>query len=247
MPSKYANNNPIVHHHIVLKPHHKKLIIGGSSLIVILMISLSIFTYLIFTRMEVNNALLQKKLTNLEAETQANINTLSENLIQTRENVDEIGSQIGIINEEFAFLKASAGEDFSEIIEQVIPGVVTIRTDVSQGTGFIIDSRGYIVTNYHVVENARAALVITSDNENNEVSLIGYNPELDIALLKISGTFNALELDNSDNVQVGEKVIAIGNPLGLQFSVSQGIVSAVHREGPNDLKAYIQTDAALNP
>ena len=247
MPSKYANNNPIVHHHIVLKPHHKKLIIGGSSLIVILMISLSIFTYLIFTRMEVNNALLQKKLTNLEAETQANINTLSENLIQTRENVDEIGSQIGIINEEFAFLKASAGEDFSEIIEQVIPGVVTIRTDVSQGTGFIIDSRGYIVTNYHVVENARAALVITSNNENNEVSLIGYNPELDIALLKISGTFNALELDNSDNVQVGEKVIAIGNPLGLQFSVSQGIVSAVHREGPNDLKAYIQTDAALNP
>ena len=70
---------------------------------------------------------------------------------------------------------------------------------------------------------------------------------MDLALLKIDGSYERIRLGNSNNVQAGEKVIAIGNPLGLQFSVSQGIVSAIHREGPNGLEAYIQTDAALNP
>ena len=66
-------------------------------------------------------------------------------------------------------------------------------------------------------------------------------------MLKISGEYTPLELGNSNDIQVGEKVIAIGNPLGLQFSVSEGIISAIHRPGINDLEAYIQTDAALNP
>ena len=65
--------------------------------------------------------------------------------------------------------------------------------------------------------------------------------------MKIEGDYNVLNFANSDNVQIGEKVIAIGNPLGLQFSVSEGIVSAVHREGISELNSYIQTDAALNP
>ena len=77
--------------------------------------------------------------------------------------------------------------------------------------------------------------------------LIGYDDNIDLALLKISGDCDKLSLGDSDKVQVGEKVIAIGNPLGLQFSVSQGIVSAIHREGPNGLDAYIQTDTPLNP
>ena len=71
---------------------------------------------------------------------------------------------------------------------------------------------------------------------------------MDIALLKIDDTsYNPIELEDSNNVQIGQKVIAIGNPLGLQFSVSEGIVSAVNREGENKLNAYIQTDASLNP
>jgi len=76
---------------------------------------------------------------------------------------------------------------------------------------------------------------------------VGYDAKLDIALLKIEGDYREIELGDSDDVQVGEKVIAIGNPLGLQFSVSEGIVSATDREGSNGLEAYIQTDAALNP
>ena len=245
--NSYPNERPVVHHHIILKPHHKKLIVGGSSLVVIFMILISIFTYMIFTKQELYNKILEKKISDLRTETNTNINALSENLMQSNKDISTMGSQLGIIHDEFVNLKASAGTDFSGIIEQVVPGVVTIKTDVSQGTGFLINNEGYIVTNYHVVDGANAATVITSDNQNHEVGILGYNSELDIALLKIEGSYSPLELGNSDNVQVGEKVIAIGNPLGLQFSVSQGIVSAVHRTGPNDLNYYIQTDAALNP
>lgn len=247
MPSKYYDSRPVINHHIILKPHHKKLIIGGSSLVVILLITLSVFTYMIFTKQELYNKILDKKINDLKTETNININTLSESLLQSNKDFVKINSQLGIIHEEFTFLKASAGADFSAVIETAVTGVVTIRTDISQGTGFLISSNGYVVTNYHVVENAKAATIITSDNQNHKVSILGYNSDLDIALLKIEGTYTPLELDNSENVQVGEKVIAIGNPLGLQFSVSQGIVSAIHRIGPNDLNYYIQTDAALNP
>ena len=70
---------------------------------------------------------------------------------------------------------------------------------------------------------------------------------MDVALLKIEGDYNSLIFDDSDDVRIGEKGIAIGNPLGLSFSVSEGIVSALNREGSNGLKIYIQTDASLNP
>lgn len=229
---------------MVLKKHHKWLIGSFTSLVIIFMITVSVFTYMIFIRQELNYNLLNRKITDLKIETQSNINSLSEGLIETR---SELESKLGIVQEEFGLLKASAGEDFSGIIENSVPSVVTIRTDISQGTGFIINEDGYIVTNYHVMQDAQAATIITSDDENHAVSPIGYDLDLDIALLQISGIYNKLELGDSDDVQVGERVIAIGNPLGLEFSVTQGIVSGVHRRGPNGLDAYIQTDAALNP
>ena len=133
------------------------------------------------------------------------------------------------------------------MIEKVIRSVVTIRTDVSQGSGFIIDEKGYVVTNAHIMKGAKAASVITYEGEIHGVNMIGEDNTMDLALLKIEGDFTKLELANSDNVQLGEKVIAIGNPLGLQFTVTEGIVSAVKRRGMNNLNAYIQTDAALNP
>ncbi len=230
---------------MALKKHHK-LIIGGSSVIIIFMITISIFTYLIFVRQELNYNLLGKKITDLKIETQTNINSLSEGLIQTNEDLENIGSQLGIIHEEFSFLKASVGADFSGIVENSIPSVVTIRTDVSQGTGFIVEERGYIVTNAHVLADGTLVNVITYEQEIIKADLVGYDTFFDIALLKIPGTYDTLKFGNSDKVQVGEKVIAIGNPLGLQFSVSEGIISAVHRQGPNGLDVYIQTDAALN-
>ena len=149
--------------------------------------------------------------------------------------------------QEIINLKAKTSSDFSGIIEAAIKSVVTIRTNVAQGTGFIITSDGFVVTNAHVLQDAHYANAITYNREIKPMSLIGYSSKLDIALLKIEGSYSFLEFGDSDNIKIGEKVIAIGNPLGLSFSVSEGIVSAVDRVGGNGLPAYIQTDAALNP
>ncbi len=208
------------------------------------MIISGIFTYLIFVKQNVNYNLLNQKIINLQTDTQSQINILTENLIQTQASIEE---RQEALQEELSLLKASAGEDFSGIIEDAIKSVVTIRTDISQGTGFIIDSEGYIVTNYHVMKNVGSAGIYTYDGERHQVNLVGYNPNFDIALLKISGDYDSLKLADSDDVQIGERVIAIGNPLGLQFSVSGGIVSNIHQIGPAGINAYIQTDAALNP
>lgn len=218
------------------------------SFIVILIISQTVSTIILIGKI---NAV-QEKLTSTEqklssdfnnkldtnsADTQNKINELSSSLIDVQKNLEiKIGS-----------ISAKTSADFSGIIEQATKSVVSIRTDVAQGTGFIITNNGYVVTNAHVLSGARYAEAITQDQQTKEMSLIGYNLTLDLALLKINGNYDSLRFENSDNVKVGEKVIAIGNPLGLSFSVSEGIVSAKDRIGDNELPAYIQTDAALNP
>jgi S1-C subfamily serine protease len=203
--------------------------------------------YTIFVRQEVGYNALNEKITILQTDTYSSLSSISESIRENQQEIETLNSELGIINNEFDLLKATAGDDFSGIIEEAVESVVTIRTDVSQGSGFIVDDEGYIVTNYHVVENAQAATIITSDGESHTVSLVGSDPELDIALLKINGAYEEIRLADSNEINVGEQVVAIGNPLGLQFSVTQGIVSAVHRPGPNNIEAYVQIDAALNP
>jgi len=185
------------------------------------------------SKIDINNAELQAKLNELTT----SLMGVEQNLMQVEENVET----------EISVLKAKASDDFSGIIENSVKSVVTIRTDVSQGTGFIITSDGFSVTNAHVLAGARKAEAVTSELKVIDLELIGYDTILDIALLKIEGTYPYLELGDSDKVKVGEGVIAIGNPLGLSFSVTEGIVSAVDRPGSNLIPAYIQTDAALNP
>ena len=201
----------------------------------------------ILAKQNLNYNLLNNKITDIQTDTQSKFNELATSILHAQEELNSLGSQIGSIDEEFDLLKASASADFSGIIEDAIKSVVTIRTDLSQGTGFIISQEGYVVTNYHVMQNAKSAGIFTYEGTTHSVQLIGYDSNLDIALLKIEGDFEELKLGNSDEIQIGEKVIAIGNPLGLQFSVSEGIVSATHRQGPSGINAYIQTDAALNP
>jgi len=230
-----------------MKRHHKIIFGSFGSIVIVYMITSSVFLYLLFIKQTLNHNSLSAEI----SDTQSKINTLTENLIRTREDLKEtqesLNLQLGSIGQEIDFLKASAGEDFSGIIEEVIKSVVTIKTEIGQGTGFIISKEGYIVTNAHVLVGGRKISAITSDHEVINADFIGYNKELDIALLKMQGNYEELKLANSDKIQIGEKVIAIGNPLGLQFSVSEGIVSAVHRTGINGIDAYIQTDAALNP
>jgi S1-C subfamily serine protease len=230
-----------------LKRHHKIIIGGFSSIIIIFMVITGILLNAIIVKQQINHNEVLDKINNLDSDTQSKLNDLSESLIATQNKVDNLTNQFGSIDEKFAELKSSVSEDFSGIVEESIPSVVTVKTNVGQGTGFIITKEGFVITNAHVLSGAKTVETLNYEQQEIKTSFIGYNAELDLALLKITGEYTPFKLANSDNIQIGEKVIAIGNPLGLQFSVSQGIVSGVHRQGPNGLSAYIQTDAALNP
>ena len=200
-------------------------------------------------------------LTVVKADLQREINVLESQLKQdildnqktSQLQINELRNSFISSQEEFSLeiskLQAQSGSDFSGIIQKVIPGVVSISTDVSQGSGFIVSKEGYVITNAHVLSGGSYAKVLTyKSNVLKDAGLIGYDEDMDIALLKISGNYadEYLTLANSNNVKVGEKAIAIGNPLGLSFTVTEGIISALDREGPNNLPIYIQIDTPLN-
>ena len=126
------------------------------------------------------------------------------------------------------------------------------------GSGVIVSSQGYIVTNNHVIENANEIEVILNDNSKYTAKLIGADPSTDIAVLKIEGeNFQPISLGNSDDLRIGEWVLAVGNPFNLTSTVTAGIVSAKARNinllsdrtNPNvvPIESFIQTDAAVNP
>ncbi len=125
------------------------------------------------------------------------------------------------------------------------------RKQRSLGSGFIIDAAGHIITNNHVVAGAEEIRVKLADGRELPVQVVGRDSKTDIALLKMAASVKELQtlpLGDSDDVKVGEWVIAIGNPFGLALTVTQGIVSATGRvigAGPYD--DFIQTDAAINP
>ncbi|MGM0556488.1 MAG: Do family serine endopeptidase [Myxococcota bacterium] len=128
------------------------------------------------------------------------------------------------------------------------------KATIAQGTGFIIHPSGYILTNNHVVEGASAIKVRMLDGTEYKAKIVGLDPQTDIALMKVSpkGELPAMPLGDSDEVRVGEHVLAIGNPLGLTHTVTTGIVSALGRRdlnvGGKELYAdFIQTDASINP
>jgi S1-C subfamily serine protease len=122
------------------------------------------------------------------------------------------------------------------------------------GSGFVIDKSGHVVTNYHVIEGASKVEVSFSGNDEMPATVVGKDPSTDIAVLRIKGAqgraLTPLELGSSDAVRVGDAVVAIGNPFGLERTVTAGIVSALQREitAPNGfaIDRVIQTDAAIN-
>jgi len=119
----------------------------------------------------------------------------------------------------------------------------------SLGSGFIISSDGYVLTNNHVVADADEILVRMSDRSELEAKLVGSDPRSDVALLKIEGkNLPIVKLGKSENLKVGEWVLAIGSPFGFDYSVTAGIVSAKGRSLPNESYVpFIQTDVAINP
>lgn len=121
------------------------------------------------------------------------------------------------------------------------------------GSGFVIDTAGRIVTNFHVVQGAEQIEVSFSNRDSVHARVVGTDPSTDLALLKVNVDARALrplDLGNSDRVRVGDSVVAIGNPLGLERSVTAGIISALHRPltAPNEftIDDVIQTDASIN-
>ena len=148
---------------------------------------------------------------------------------------------------------------FVRVIQQVLPSVVEIRTSTGLGSGVVFDAAGDIVTNAHVVGNAKNFQVLMSSSTAPlSATLVGSYPADDLAVVRVTGAKNLhpATFGNSAKLQVGDLVLAIGNPLGLQSSVTDGIVSAVGRtvsepatsEAPGaTLPDTIQTSAAINP
>jgi len=124
------------------------------------------------------------------------------------------------------------------------------RETQATGSGVIVDAaQGYVMTNAHVVENANSIEVTTKDNRHFKAKLIGRDPDTDIAVLQISGSsLTAVPIGDSDHLQVGDFVLAIGNPFGLGQTVTSGIISALGRSpGIEGYEDFIQTDASINP
>jgi S1-C subfamily serine protease len=165
---------------------------------------------------------------------------------------------------------SSQGLTVHDIYQRDAQGVAFIRSTIVQrtqsvfgfpqqqssqatGSGFLIDNDGHILTNAHVVEGAKSVTVQLGDGAEQDAQVVGSDPSSDIALLKVNDTEGAspLPLGDSSKVQVGDPVVAIGNPFALDRTVTSGIVSALQRQiqAPNgfSISDVIQTDAAINP
>ena len=137
---------------------------------------------------------------------------------------------------------------FSERFNSIF-GLNRSRIESSLGSGVIFYSNGYILTNQHVIGDRSVGITVElSNGRKEEAKIVGIDKGTDLAVLKINQTeeLSSIEIANSDNLEIGDIVLAIGNPYGLGQSVSMGIVSATGREFNNPYSDYIQTDAAIN-
>lgn len=171
---------------------------------------------------------------------------------------DNSAAVVKILVEQEAGAPAHPGFDSDEIPEYLRrffedrgapPGP---RQRMSMGSGFIISDDGYIVTNNHVVERASSVVVRLSDRREYDAEVIGLDERSDLALLRIEGEdLPVARLDTTDRLDVGEWVLAVGSPFGLDYSVTAGIVSAKGRSLPTERNEnyvpFIQTDVAINP
>jgi serine protease Do len=140
---------------------------------------------------------------------------------------------------------------FGQPPQQQAPGKAPKRHSSGQGSGFIISTDGYIMTNNHVVGDADKVTVQLLDGREFSAEIVGTDPPTDVAIIKIDADEKLpfLKLGNSDRLEVGDWVLAFGNPFGLSHTLTAGIVSAKGRSGMglNDYENFIQTDAAINP
>lgn len=156
-----------------------------------------------------------------------------------------------------------------EIFRESLPSVVYISSltvnraqaspnpvQITRGTGsgFIWDHQGHVVTNFHLIRGAQSATVILADNSEWDAALVGYEPDRDLAVLRIKAPASRLRpipVGTSNDLQVGQKVFAIGNPFGFDHTLTTGVISGLGRDLPGStgkpIRGMIQTDAAINP
>ena len=150
-----------------------------------------------------------------------------------------------------------AGVDIAEVYRSVSPSVVSIEILISSserasGAGFVVDKNGHIVTNAHVVEDALHILVVFHDGAEASAELIGNDSLLDIAVIKVNAAplrLKPVTYGNSEDLAIGQSVLAIGNPFGLEGTLTTGIISGLDRDitlhDGSTMRGAIQTDAAL--
>lgn len=174
----------------------------------------------------------------------------------------------------YALLLSQAGAALTEdeknnisVYNQVAPSVVNVSSVAMEldfflnpvpkqgsGSGIIIDDRGYVLTNHHVIMEAQSVQVTLSDGSSYPAKLVGSDPDSDLAVIKIAAPkskLKSIRLGDSDKLRVGQKVLAIGNPFGLEETLTTGVISSVGRSirAPSGLliEDMIQTDASINP
>jgi S1-C subfamily serine protease len=143
-------------------------------------------------------------------------------------------------------------QDIERVVRETSPSVVAVEHERGQGSGIVIASDGYVVTNSHVVRGAKRLSVRTPSSESTRAELVGDDPASDLAVLKlVMSGLPALPLYGGRRLRVGQLVLAIGNPLRFDRSVSLGVVSAIDRTLPagrgRPFEGLVQTDAAINP
>ena len=160
--------------------------------------------------------------------------------VQLEDKSKELESQIASID--------VSSSDFSSIIEDVTKAVVSVKTNRGQGSGVIFDSDGLVLTNKHVIDSASQIAVVDYNQKAYPVKIIGTAKNSDLAILEIvsNETFSRLKFASDSEIKVGSKVIAIGNPKGLSFTVTEGIISAINRKIDDTGIGYIQTDVSIN-
>src|SRR5580693_5372459 len=156
------------------------------------------------------------------------------------------GANNPLANSDMDFFRRFFGEDGSR---QMNPGQLHVPTEHGLGSGVIVSPDGYILTNNHVVNNATEIQVALNDGRQFTAKVIGSDPKTDVALIRIKAdNLPALTLADSDKIEVGDVVLAVGNPFGIGQTVTKGIVSAKDRTTSGEMdEDFIQTDAAINP
>ncbi|KHD72830.1 peptidase S1 [Actinoplanes utahensis] len=169
--------------------------------------------------------------------------------------VDASRTQLGASGQQVPESTQRDPESLAGVAERVMPSVVTVRVAGAIGSGFVVSADGYVITNDHVVEGADETLTVSfHDGSTATAKLVGRDPESDLAVIKVAKSgLTPVALGNSDEIAVGDPVLAFGSPLALVNTVTQGIVSALDRTiqageqgGTTRYYAAIQTDAAVN-